>query len=311
MWLPLIRRSARGRGRWACVGEEARRPRTGGIDQRARTHLAALTGRVLQRDLPSRVAAPRIDAAGARQDCGAARRGVDGIEHHQARILHPAVRIDEAARVERLERRARRVAAQVDAARSRQHLAPRQMVVQEQAGTDHPDRAHAGVMRHHEAQRPHDVRRIAQQHLALGERLADQGELVVLQIAQPAMDQLGGRRRGVRGEVVLLAQHDAATAPGEITRDAGTVDAAAHDEHVAVDGVGGQLAAGSGGADVVMTKGDGGVRGRSGHRGDVERYRSREVEGSRARPRGSAAQTTGAAAATRANLCPNAGARSS
>ena len=61
------------------------------------------------------------------------------------------------------------------------------------------------VVRHHEAQRPHDVRRAPQQHLALGQRLAHQRELVVLEVAQPAVDQLGRRRRGVRRQIVLLA----------------------------------------------------------------------------------------------------------
>ena len=42
-------------------------------------------------------------------------------------------------------------------------------------------RAHARVVRHHEAQRPDDVRRAVQQHLALGECLADERELVVLE----------------------------------------------------------------------------------------------------------------------------------
>ena len=64
------------------------------------------------------------------------------------------------------------------------------------------------------------------------ERLAHQRELAVLEVAQAAVDQLGRRRRGVRGEVVLLAQQDARAAAGEVAGDAGAVDAAADDEHV-------------------------------------------------------------------------------
>ena len=67
---------------------------------------------------------------------------------------------------------------------------PREVIVEEQAGADHPGRPQMRHVRHHEAQRPHDVRRGAQQHLALLQRLAHQGELAVLQIAQPAVDQL-------------------------------------------------------------------------------------------------------------------------
>ena len=79
---------------------------------------------------------------------------------------------------------------------------------------------------------------LLQQHLALGQRLAHQRELVVLEVAQAAVDQLGRRRRGVRREVVLLAQHHAAAAAGEVARDAGAVDAAADDQHVAAATVG-------------------------------------------------------------------------
>jgi cell division protein FtsB len=77
------------------------------------------------------------------------------------------------------------------------------------------------------------VRSAREQHLALGQRLAHQPELVVLEVTQAAVDQLRARRRSVRREVVLLAQHHRQAAPGEIARDAGSVDAAAHHEHIA------------------------------------------------------------------------------
>jgi hypothetical protein len=108
----------------------------------------------------------------------------------------------------------------------------------------------SGIVRHHEAQRPHDVRRALEQHLAFGQRLAHQREFVVLEVAQPAVDQLGAARRGVRGEVVLLAQQHAQATACQIAGDAGAVDAAAHDQHVAGvhgrNGVGGVRAAGAG-----------------------------------------------------------------
>jgi len=53
-----------------------------------------------------------------------------------------------------------------------------------------------GHVRHHEARRPDEVRGDPEQHLALGERLGDQAKLVLLEVAQPAMDQLRGRRGG-------------------------------------------------------------------------------------------------------------------
>ena len=84
----------------------------------------------------------------------------------------------------------------------------------------------------HEAQRPHDVRRGVQQHLALGSALRTRRKSIILEIAQAAVDQLGAGRRGVRREVVLLAQQHRQAAPRGVARDAGAVDAAADDEHV-------------------------------------------------------------------------------
>ncbi len=216
------------------LAQELPGPRTGRIDERACAQLAGLAALALQLRVPQALAAVRSGATRARQDRGATLGGVDRVQHDQPCIVDPAVRIDKTSGELALQRRARRVAVQVHGTRARQHLAPREMVVEEQAGADHPHRAHARVVRHHEAQRPHDVRRALQQHLALGKRFAHQRELVVLEITQAAVDQLGRRRRGVRREVVLLAQHDVRAAPGQVARDAATVDAAADDEHVAV-----------------------------------------------------------------------------
>jgi hypothetical protein len=64
------------------------------------------------------------------------------------------------------------------------------MVVEEEPDADHPARPQLGDMRHDEARRPDEVARDAQQDLALGKRLGHQAELVVLEVAQPAVDQL-------------------------------------------------------------------------------------------------------------------------
>ena len=73
----------------------------------------------------------------------------------------------------------------------------------------------------------------AQHDLALGERLVHQLELVVLEVAQPAVDQLGGGGGGGRRQVGALDQQRGQPAAGGVARDAGAVDAAANDEHVA------------------------------------------------------------------------------
>ena len=220
--------------------EELRRPRAGGIDQRTRLHRLQRAVSMAQRGAPALRAALGLGAAGAGVDGGAVLLSIEHVQQHQARIVHPAVGVDEAFREAGLERPAGRMGAQVHGLAAGQHLALGQVVVEEQAGADHPGRAQEvglGVVRHHEAQRPHDVRRGLDQHLALGQRLAHQRELVVLQVAQPAVDELGGRRGGVLGQVVLLAQHHLGTAARQVACDAGAIDAAADDEHVAGQGL--------------------------------------------------------------------------
>jgi hypothetical protein len=221
-------------GRLRHAAQERFGPRPRGVDHGPRAHRAVGAVGPFKRGHPAVGAALRMDAAGARENLGAARLRVERVQHHQPRVVDPAIGVDEAALVLVLQRLAGRVLAQVDAARTRQHLALGQVVVHEQADADHPGRPHGRVVRHHEAQRPHDVRRALEQHLALLQRLAHQRELVVLQVAQPAVDQLGGRRRGVRGKIVLFAQHHAPAAAREVACNAAAIDAAADDQHVAV-----------------------------------------------------------------------------
>jgi hypothetical protein len=58
----------------------------------------------------------------------------------------------------------------------------------------------------------------------------------MLEVAQPAVNQLARCRRGVFAKVVLFAQHHRQAAPGGVARDAGAIDAAADHQHVALDG---------------------------------------------------------------------------
>src|SRR5690606_9476473 len=174
----------------------------------------------------------RRGAAGPGQDLGAALARIERVQDHEARVLDPAVRVREADAKVLLERRARRIAPQIDAPGARQLAATAEMVVQEQAEADQPDRTLLGAVRQNEAQRPRDVRRDAQQNLALDQRLAHQSEFAVFEIAQPAVDQLARRRGGVVGEIVLFAQHDLEAAAGGVAGDAGAVDAAADDQEI-------------------------------------------------------------------------------
>ena len=70
------------------------------------------------------------------------------------------------------------------------------------------------------------------QHAAFAQRLAHQGELPVLQVAEPAMNQFGAGTGGMRGQVVLLAQAHRPAAPGRIAGNGHSVDPTAHDQDI-------------------------------------------------------------------------------
>ena len=71
-----------------------------------------------------------------------------------------------------------------------------------------------------------------QQGLALLQRLADQTEFEIFQIAQPAVEQLGlGRGRALR-QIALFGQHDRQAASDSIAGNAAAIDAATDDEQI-------------------------------------------------------------------------------
>ncbi len=88
----------------------------------------------------------------------------------------------------------------------------------------------AAVHRHQEGQRAHQVRGEALERLLLAQRLAHQLEVAQLEVAEPAVDQLGGLRRGAGGEIALLEQRDRGAAQGQVTRHSRPRHAAA-DHH--------------------------------------------------------------------------------
>src|SRR5262245_39156629 len=73
---------------------------------------------------------------------------------------------------------------------------------------------------------------IGEQHLALDQRFPHQAELVVLEIAQTTMDELGAGRGGGAGEIGLLDQQHAQTSARGITGNASAVDAAPDDQQI-------------------------------------------------------------------------------
>ena len=170
-----------------------------------------------------------------RQDARAAPRRVARVGDHQPRVVGAAVGIDETVAIAVLQAVVIRAAIEPHRGRMRQPCIPMvaaQMVVEEQAGADHPARAQPGHVGHHEARRPDQVRRHAQQRFAFRQGLGHQAELVLFEIAQAAMDQLRGTRRGGAGQVAAFHQGHRETAARGVARDAGAVDAAADDQQI-------------------------------------------------------------------------------
>jgi hypothetical protein len=69
-----------------------------------------------------------------------------------------------------------------------------------------------------------------EQDLAFGERFPHKPELVVLEVAQPAVDQLAAGRGGGTAEIALLAKRYGEPAPRRVTGDADPVYAAAYNK---------------------------------------------------------------------------------
>ena len=67
---------------------------------------------------------------------------------------------------------------------------------------------------------------------ALCERLPDQAEAELLQVAEAAMDELGRAAARAHGQVVALDERCAQAARCRVQQGADTRDAATHDEHV-------------------------------------------------------------------------------
>ena len=207
-------------------------PGSGGVDQNARRrHLAAAAH--IEHQLP--VLPPLdADAAGAGADGGAALGGIERVEHDQAGVVDQAIGEFEAGAEEALERLAEPMMGEIDGAAARQPLARAQQIVKQKPEAQQHRRAPAGHDRQQDARRPDDMRGDAQQRLALVERLAHQAEGAVLQIAQAAMNELGGGRRGAGTEVVHLDQQHPHAAAGGVAGEPGSVDAAADNGEVVV-----------------------------------------------------------------------------
>ena len=209
-------------------------PGTGGIDEDAGGHDLAAAAAGFERQPPDQPVAIGASKPRAGADERTALGGIDRVEHGEARIVDPAIGIFEAELVPAFERHGDFAVGEVEDLGAGEDLAPAEPVVEEQAGAQLPGRAQRVVMRQHEAQRPDQVRGVAQQHLALGERLVHEPQRALLEVAQAAVDQLGRGRGSRRGEIVLLEQQHPDAPPGRVTGDPRPVDAAADDGEVEI-----------------------------------------------------------------------------
>ena len=103
------------------------------------------------------------------------------------------------------------------------------MIVSQETKTNHPTRPQTRMVWENKAARPNDMRGDAEQHVAFGKRFAHQAKLQRFQITQAAVNQLGGRRRGSRREIVLFAQINRQPAARGVARNSAAIDATAYD----------------------------------------------------------------------------------
>ena len=159
--------------------------------------------------------------------------GVDRIGEGEAGVIDEGVPIDEALRAA-LERIGEGAVARPEPARSGQRRFAAQQIVKIEPGADHPPRAHGMFMRQDEFEAVDQVRRRLQQPLALVKRLRDQAEIVIFEIAQAAVNQLGRFRRRLTGEIALVDEQHRQAKQRRLARDRAAVDAAADDEEIVV-----------------------------------------------------------------------------
>ncbi len=204
-------------------------PGAGCIDQAAAGDVELLAPLPLQSQGPVFGAAHRLDAAGAGLHVGALVARHHGVEHHQPGVVDPGVRVLEPladAGGEAILRQEAHAAAALEL------VALGQVVIEEQAGADHPGRTQVRAMGQAKTHGASDVRGHAEQHFPLRQRLFHQPEFVVFEIAQAAVDQLAGVGRGGRGEILRFKQRHLQPTPRRIGRDTDAVDAAADDDQI-------------------------------------------------------------------------------
>ena len=165
-------------------------PRARGIDHHAgRDLFGCARSLVLRCHLPKLAGQGNLGDSRSGSDDGTAVGRIAGIQHDEAGIVHPAIRIFERPAETRLQWCSRRILAQIEHARGRQAASPADMVVEKEAQPQEPDRPLFRRVRQDEPQWPDDMGRHSPEHFAFFKRLADQAEGIMLKVTQTAMDQ--------------------------------------------------------------------------------------------------------------------------
>ena len=214
--------------------EEMLHPRARRVHQATRLQVDRDAAGPFERDVPElaiRCASGR-HAAMAGEDPGAHFARRFQVADDQPRIVHPGIGVDEALLEGRFQADAELGGRQVDGNRLGQGHVPVEMIIEEEAEPQHPARAQVRLVRQHETQRPGEVWRFGQQHLAFLQRLAHQPEFVLFQIAQAAVDELGCLGRGGACEIVHFAKANLERPSRCVAGNTRAVDAAADHEQV-------------------------------------------------------------------------------
>src|SRR5215475_3385785 len=106
------------------------------------------------------------------------------------------------------------------------------MVIEKQAEAEQPGRTKSRVVRQNETQGPDDVGRDLPEDFALDQRLADQAELVIFEIAQAAMHELGRPGRRPARQVVHFTEKNRVSPASRIARDAAAIHSASNNGEV-------------------------------------------------------------------------------
>ena len=239
MWMPFA-----GRIECGCVALVERADVVG--EHAGRVHdrlgpdrdLAAVGGDGRAGHPPVGVLRERGDAAVVRDDRAVRGRGA-GEQEREAGVVGLGVVVEVRRRDVRLAQRGhvRERGLLVDALVQLLDARAAGEVVHPQRAAERPgdlrvDEAVAAEHRDEERQHPHEVRRVAQRALALVERVVDEPDLLLLQVAQPAVDELRRLRRRPAREVVPLDERGAQAPGGGVEGDAAAGDPAADDEDV-------------------------------------------------------------------------------